>query len=160
MIALVPSRSICQMLQIFLEMNSKELRLSSKTRKKVVFLTSRPPENVKLRRLWSCNYGQKMSKKSVLHVQSCWCPFSLPSPSSLVKFPSNTDQSQHRQQLDEPTSRQKVPSAGETHEWKLRLGLVPFWLAQKVARDLWANYKAWHRSISATIFVEILLSRN
>ena len=77
-----------------------------------------------------------------------------------ARLPSNTDQSQHRQQLDEPTSRQKVPSAGETHEWKLRLGLVPFWLAQKVARDLWANYKAWHRSISATIFVEILLSRN
>ena len=63
MIALIPSRSICQMLQIFLEMNSKELRLSSKTRKKVVFLTSRPQENVKLRRLWSCNYGQKNVKK-------------------------------------------------------------------------------------------------
>ena len=65
MIALIPSHSICQMLQIFLEMNSKELRLSSKTRKKVVFLTSRPQENVKLRRLWSCNYGQKNVKKKV-----------------------------------------------------------------------------------------------
>ena len=103
---------------------------------------------------------KKCKKKSVLHVQSCWCLFSLPSPSSLVKLPSNTDQTQHRQQLNEPISRQKVSSAGESLEWKLRLGLVLFWLAEKVARDLRANHKAWHRSISAIIFVEILLSRN
>ena len=44
-------------------MNSKELRLSSKKRKKVVFLTSRPPENVKLGRLWSCNCGQNNVQK-------------------------------------------------------------------------------------------------
>ena len=47
---------------------------------------------------------KKCTKKGVLHVQRWWYPFSLPLWSSLVKLTSNTDQSQHRQQLNEPIS--------------------------------------------------------
>ena len=132
MIVLIPSRSICQMLTNFSGDEFKRTAFELKKEKESRFLDFAPSRKRETKTFMVVQLRpKKCKKKKVLDVQSCWCPFSLPSPSSLVKLPSNADQSQHRQQLNEPIGRQKVSSAGDSHEWKLRLGLVLFWLLKK-----------------------------
>ena len=56
-------------------------------KKKIVVLCSRPPENVKLGTFTSlsCSDGRETYKKACFFAN--FLPFSLPSPSSLPKFP-------------------------------------------------------------------------
>ena len=80
------------------DMNSKGLYMYhiSRKEKSVAVLCSRPRQNVKLARPFHVVVVQRRLRnvqKRVMHVQSCcfaiaFLPFSLPSPSSLLKLPN------------------------------------------------------------------------
>ena len=99
LLALVPSRLIRQMLQIFLELNFKGLQQSSGKEKESCCLLSRPRQNVKLGSLISrcirATTAEKCTKKRDARAKLLFClskpiaflPYSLPSSSSLRKLP-------------------------------------------------------------------------
>ena len=69
----IPSRSIRSMLAIFSGFEFHNTIKVQGKKKEIVFLCSRPPQNVALGifKSQSCSDDKEMQKKSVMHVQSC-----------------------------------------------------------------------------------------
>ena len=95
---LIPSRLICQMLAFFLELHSKGQYKSSGKQKEscVLVFPSTTKHEIRHFQVVVVQQQQRNVQKSVLFCQSKpgFLPFSLPSPSLLLKLPidsSDTD---------------------------------------------------------------------
>ena len=94
LIALILSRSIRQMLAIFWNEFQKSVSKLRKRKREFVVLCSRPPQNVKSRRICAVT-AKKCTKRRDALAELLFCQskplaflsFSLTLPSSLLKFP-------------------------------------------------------------------------